>query len=406
MGRPHSRVGLSSRWRRTIGAARGTGVTRLVFFLVFGIGPFAIAACGALDDEPAAKSAPPVGPIGLMPAGSDLDSVRVAADGAADLVRVFYATDRGRTGSADLDDFYGGEFADLEYGRVEVSIPPGHEVGELESPSVFRFEFREDPEKHVVLSSIEPLAESDFFGALKDSISVAGSSEALVFIHGYNVSFHRAARRTAQLSHDLEFAGVPLLYSWPSEGGLLSYAADEQDVRLTVPHLTDFLRDVATRTGAERVHVVAHSMGSRALAAALTELGRDAKAPMFDEVVFAAPDIDAREFRQIVAPAIIDVADRITLYASSKDRALRVSRTLHDYPRAGDSGEELTVVDGIETIDASVIDTSLLGHSYFADALRLVGDLLAVIRDGAPPPERSLERLVKEGIPYWKFGVD
>lgn len=147
-------------------------------------------------------------------------------------------------------------------------------------------------------------------------------------------------------------------------------------------------------------------MGSRALAAALTELGRDAKAPMFDEVVFAAPDIDAREFRQIVAPAIIDVADRITLYASSKDRALRVSRTLHDYPRAGDSGEELTVVDGIETIDASVIDTSLLGHSYFADALRLVGDLLAVIRDGAPPPERSLEPLVKEGIPYWKFGAD
>ena len=67
-------------------------------------------------------------------------------------------------------------------------------------------------------------------------------------------------------------------------------------------------------------------------------------------------------------PRIVDTAQRITLYASSRDRALQVSRRLHDYPRAGDSGEELTVVEGVETIDASVIDTSLLGHSYFADA--------------------------------------
>lgn len=64
--------------RRTIGGARGTGVPRLVFFLVFGIGAFAIAACGAPDDEPAVKGAPPVRPIGVMPAGSELDSVRVA----------------------------------------------------------------------------------------------------------------------------------------------------------------------------------------------------------------------------------------------------------------------------------------------------------------------------------------
>ncbi len=79
------------------------------------------------------------------------DSVAVSGDGEPTLVRVFYATDRARTGSRDPDDFHGGDFAELEYGRVEVSIPPGHEVGELESPSILRFEFRADPDKHVAV---------------------------------------------------------------------------------------------------------------------------------------------------------------------------------------------------------------------------------------------------------------
>ena len=175
----------------------------------------------------------------------------------------------------------------------------------------------------------------------------------MVFIHGYNVSFHRAARRTAQLAYDLDFAGVPLFYSWPSDGAFLRYTADEQDVRLTVPHLTEFLNDVVQATGAERVHVVAHSMGSRALAAALTDIGRDISEPVFGEVIFAAPDIAAREFRDIVAPAI---------------------------------------------------DTSLLGHSYFADAIQLVRDLLSVILEGLPPSDRSLEARIRSGMTYWRFG--
>jgi esterase/lipase superfamily enzyme len=376
--------------------------------------------CGGGDRSeavPGDKSGPSIGPAGPIDElevdagppggrpGPDVDSVAVTGDGDPRIVRLFYATDRAPTGSGDTEDFYGGAYdSTVRYGRLAVSIPPGHQVGELESPSVFRFEFREDPEKHVVLSSIEPLEPDDFFGQLRDSIASSVDREALVFIHGYNVSFHRAARRTAQLAYDLRFLGVPILYSWPSDGAFLRYAADEQDVRLTAPHLATFLKDVARRTGARRVHVVAHSMGSRALASALTEIGREVTQPLLDEVIFAAPDIDSREFREIVAPGIVHVAERVTLYASSRDRALQVSRRLHDYPRAGDSGEELTVVEGVETIDASVIDTSLLGHSYFADAFQLVGDLLAVIRDGLPPPERELLPRQKAGLPYWSFG--
>ena len=87
------------------------------------------------------------------------------------------------------------------------------------------------------------------------------------------------------------------------------------------------------------------------------------------------------------------------------DPQVRLSRTLHDYPRAGDSGEGLTVVEGVQTIDASVIDTSLLGHSYFADAVRMVQDLVRVLAQRMQPDQRALKTAQKAGLRYWVIGV-
>ena len=377
--------------------------------LLVGLSAALCASCAQSSTPapaPAEAQAGPVPAAGAKaaPAGVGPDSIAVATEGEPAKVTVFYATDRSRTGSADPYEYYGGEFGRLEFGTVRVSIPPSHEVGEVESPSLVRFEFRADPEKHVVLESVRPLERGSFFDLLQDSVSSAREPEALVFVHGYNVSFERAARRTAQLAYDLRFAGVPVLFSWPSEGKLLKYTADEQDVRLAVPHLKEVLDSLVERAGARRIHVVAHSMGSRAVAEVLGDIRREHATPVFGEVVFAAPDIDAREWEMILAPAMVGVAERVTLYASSRDRALRLSKTLHDYPRAGDSGEGLTVVEGIQTIDASVIDTSLLGHSYFADAVRMVQDLVRVLEERMTPEGRALVSALKEGRMYWVLG--
>src|SRR5437899_1651143 len=53
-----------------------------------------------------------------------------------------------------------------------------------------------------------------------------------------------------------------------------------------------------------------------------------------------------------VADALPKVARRVTLYASSEDKALQVSKTLHQFARAGGAGVELIVCKGINTIDA------------------------------------------------------
>src|SRR6185436_13757359 len=97
---------------------------------------------------------------------------------------------------------------------------------------------------------------------------------------------------------------------------------------------------------------------------------------MFNQVVLAAPDIDATIFKQRIAPAIITKARHITLYASAKDFALFASRHFNSGdPRAGDAGDGLVVVPGVDTIDASAGDCSLLGHLYYADSVPVLFDI-------------------------------
>jgi len=296
----------------------------------------------------------------------------------------------------------------VELGTCEVSIPKRHEVGVLESPSIFKLELRESPDRHVVLLEVERLPEETFYTALSERVARSTTKDAFVFVHGYNVSFEDAARRTAQIAYDLDFPGAPIFYSWPSQASLTGYTVDENNVEWTVPHLREFLAEVTQRSGAEQVHLVAHSMGNRALAGALRGLSYrpDVKQPMFNHVVLTAPDVDADVFRRDLAPRIVKTAERVTLYASSNDKALSYSKTVHGYPRAGDTGEDLVVVPGIDTIDVSAVDTSLfgLGHLYYGSNRTVLADLFDLIRKAKPPEQRRWLRPELLGsLRYWVF---
>jgi esterase/lipase superfamily enzyme len=301
---------------------------------------------------------------------------------------------------------YGNDRGELQVGTCQVSIPKYHEVGVVERPSILRLDFREDPRKHVVLLEVEQESPDEFYAALKARVRSSRQQAAFVFVHGYNVTFEDAARRTAQLAYDLEFDGAPILFSWPSQGGLLQYAVDETNVAWTVPHLKQFLVSVVRQSGARSVHLIAHSMGNRALTSALVAVAADMKgeARMFREVVLTAPDIDADVFKRDIAPEIARTAQRVTLYASSNDEALAMSKRLHGYPRAGDSGAELVVVDGLDTIDVSNVDTSLLGHSYYGSNDTVLADLFYVLTEPKPAGERRWLEPVSVGrLVYWVF---
>ena len=70
------------------------------------------------------------------------------------------------------------------------------------------------------------------------------------------------------------------------------------------PHLKQFLLEIVKHTQARSINLIAHSMGNRALGAALREIDLELsdEARLFNQVILAATDIDAEDFRTNIAP--------------------------------------------------------------------------------------------------------
>ncbi|WP_306208689.1 alpha/beta hydrolase [Actinoplanes sp. RD1] len=312
-------------------------------------------------------------------------------------IPILYATDRAPT--HHRADPFTGSRGTPTYGVARVSVPDDHRMGALEKSTLWKLQFRANPAKHVQLLDIDQLTRDTFTQRASDAITTSATPEALLFIHGYNVTFTDAARRTAQIAYDLQFTGLPMLYSWPSEGTTLRYPTDADNTLWTRPHFADFLRLALSQLGARRLHLLAHSMGNRVVTQGLADL-TPTESTSLGQVIFAAPDIDAAVFTQLAAQ-FPHHADRYTLYASSNDLALKASQKLARYPRAGQSGPAIIVIDGIDTIDASQLDTGLMSHSYYGDRTSILADLFSLIRNNLEPSKRFGLTATENG--YWTF---
>jgi len=337
--------------------------------------------------------------------------------------------------------FYGNKPVDvkggrsgLEVGTMRVSFPPDHMTGQIERPPApclmlnvrpqaewirsacqlvthqfFGFAIRdEDPEKDVLIAELGSFT-NDYEGWAR-AVRATGRNQAFVYVHGYATTFDEAARQAAQVAYDLdfdleEFRGIPMVFSWPSAGGPDSYWAD-YDVSLeAMDAFNEFLDLVKIRAGVEFVHVIAHSMGSRVVANALTQPQRvKAGQAIVDQLVLAAPDIFARRFKERFLNELPVLASRVTLYVSDKDRALIISERIRKgEPRAGQvAGGLLQASAGVnrfDAIDASGLETDFLGHSYYANNNSMLSDIYCLLK-GTPPQERPLLVLAGAG---WSF---
>ena len=319
------------------------------------------------------------------------------------IVRVFYGTDRNAIPTPKGLRFGSRRAPSLALGSCTVSIPKDHRLGEWEKPTILTLTFSVDQSKHVVLLSTTRIERTDFSRQLRQRVMSHGK-EAFVFVHGYNVTFDEAVQRTALLAYDLKFNGVPIAFSWPSRGHLADYPADEESAEYAIPDLEDFLSLVAKESGATKIHLIAHSMGNRTLLGALSRLRAEGRAPTnLAEAVLTAPDVDRDIFVQLVRSAITTVS-RVTLYASSRDKALTASRRFHDDARAGEGGARILLMSAIDSVDVSAVSTDFIGHSYFGDNRSVISDLFYLIRLGAPPDLRVCLSRRRSTPPYfWVF---
>lgn len=226
------------------------------------------------------------------------------------------------------------------------------------------------------------LQQEQFLAAIRDA-----NSDVVLFVHGFNYSFEESLQIALRMVQKTGVQAVPVAYSWPSQNRVSGYGVDYDRNEWTIEHLIDLIQQVVNALPEGRVlHIVAHSMGNRAVLAALA---RSHLPPQkLGQLVMIAPDVDSDIFRGLVARS--GPFQQKTLYVSNHDWALRVAGWLRPgESRAGDARKEYVVIKGVDTIDMSPLKAGRVGHSIYDYPQLMFDDLGAVLRD-QPPAKRNL----------------
>ena len=347
-------------------------------------------------------------------------------------LNVFYVTDRGvapndakkcepvhaRDQVLSYDKNRAGD-GRLSFGIYEVVVGAGWEIGSVAQGLEREVECKQLPETEkekkkkkrkpvgpLRVARPSPMSEAEYFDALAARVNASPRREMLVFIHGFNYSLAEAAERAGQLQHDLDFSGPTVIYSWPSLESAGKYREDEQSMEASVKTLAQALEELHQRARPERIHVIAHSLGARGLAKAMERLAAadQPSSPWFGQVILAAPDMDREELRSL-APTIVKMSQRATLYVSTVDRALLYGRRFHDdAPRAGEGGKGVMVAPEMDTVDVTAVSESFIGHTYYGISRPVLADIYELLHNNSPPEKRfGLFGVENAGGNYWAF---
>jgi esterase/lipase superfamily enzyme len=325
-------------------------------------------------------------------------------------VPVYYATRRSVTGLADPEKYYGEQDDTIKYGVATITIPEHRRPGKSDGRGWCRFLPRSlkcprTPSNSVLVNGLNPRTADAWLDEVASVMDSGGNqADALVFVHGYNNSFTDATTRAAEIAYDAGFRGVTLTYDWASRNSLPKYTVDQETAERSVPDFERFLRRVTDSTHARRVDILSHSMGTRLVLYALRDLQNEQPGFRLSQIVFAASDVDSAIFVQQYADKVARTADLVTLYASSRDRAIRISsNVVHGARRLGSGPPSVVLHEGIDYVDASAIDTDLLGHGYYAENKELIDDIFLILRHGLPAKERNLMSVPVGALFYYRL---
>ncbi|MEU1899153.1 alpha/beta hydrolase [Nocardiopsis dassonvillei] len=305
--------------------------------------------------------------------------------GERDLPRltIWYGTNR----ALDEDlEFTGDPDDELHCGVCTVAVPKTMGIGGRRRRSR-----NTNTPTEMVFFGHRKMDESQYWELLNEQLDSeeSGRRTVLLYIHGYRTTFVEAAKTAAQLHADLGVPGATVFFSWPSAGGTADYWSDEEHIQHSERYLCRFLREMSLRLNADRIHVLAHSMGNRALlrvAMRAADASVSTDGIRLGQVILAAADVGHHLFRSEAA-AYHGLAEGVTMYVSSRDRALRSSALVHRGHRAGFC-PPYTKVPGVHVIDASAIDLSFLGHGYYARSRPVLADIHGILHDAYQPSAR------------------
>lgn len=297
----------------------------------------------------------------LIPVADAAASKQIAAEH-----EIFIATTRAK--ADDPAYVYSGTRAqDASFARIDVTVPALHQVGMIERSR----NNKPDPARFFTPTQIALYKEDGAFRRDLDTDIKKKGGRALVFIHGYNTSFDEAVYRTTQIVHDAQYPGTPVLFTWASAGRTIDYVYDSNSATVARDSLEQTLRLLA-KSGASRIDIIAHSMGTWLTMEALRQLAITNDGDLdgkLGDVILASPDIDIDVFRSQMR-RYGTPKKPFLLLLSRDDNALRISGLIAgNRPRVGGYDDDAALAKlGVTVADLTEVHSAdRLNHAKFAD---------------------------------------
>ncbi len=253
--------------------------------------------------------------------------------------RFFYVTNRdSNTVEGPLEERFGsGRETSLKFGIFDTEIRASLGLGLLLNPSDWFLN------EEIRLKNIEALEKENFVAKLRQQVEASPRRSLLLIVHGFRERFPSALRKTAFLSHVLDIDTPVVVFDWPGDQGssLRGYRRARQVAAESGAELAATLKTIIDDVQPERLWLMANSMGGQVVVDAFSLLNRDAdfsdSQTEIENVVLTAPDVDHQEFNDQFKQEIKALAKNVTVYVSSNDRALLISRVINRGLRLGES---------------------------------------------------------------------
>ena len=343
-------------------------------------------------------------------------------------LKLFYATNRNHIGAQWRPDGYGTKFSssgieNLRFGKLTIEAseteikkrlnkPVHNDSGDGEKLAGYLKKKVKQADIRAFTEKINPkiadtsldqanikLGSKAMFAELQNAMMK--STDVLVYIHGFNVSWEDAVASALALQEMLNRPGtgdarqkvLVVLFSWPSDGMALPYVSYKSDrteaqgsgyaIGRGFLKVRDFLLSLCDRPGGgqpdpdklcgQEIHLLCHSMGNYVLQNALDRLremnGGRGVPRLFEHIFMCAPDVDddALENGQAMRE-LHKLCRSVSVYHTRGDVAMYISDYSKGNPdRLGSNGaaRPSLVHNKIHQINCSPIVKGLVEHSYY-----------------------------------------
>ena len=330
--------------------------------------------------------------------------------------RHFFVTNRTRESTdSPLQESFGAERGELlSFGSFDARLEPSLGLGMIINPT----QWLQDEE--IKLDAVRDLGRDDFLGQLRRMIDQSPGRSLLIVIHGFRESYASALRKTAFIASVLDLNTPVMLFDWPGDQGssLRGYRRAREVAEASAGELARTLELIATEVGPDRLAILANSMGGQVVVDALHLLYArqvEASTPLH-QVILTAPDVAHADLDARFREEIRALARRLTVYVSSNDRALLMSRVINRAKRAGESTlspeqfDEATLIfdlleadsDLITLVDVTPVNRTRNFHNFSLETPEFFDDLyLRLTSDGLPRSRLLYPVRNAQGSVYW-----